>query len=211
MTTENTAPDEVNFPRLDVRIFAGVYSNSRIRFASDEQDSSDESDWTVVFEKPFVDERLTDECKKFLLSFAVDQSLQMGLYMCLVYDENDRIFIEPDGKTSRLYWPAIKRDQEIGKQANEWKDRFESWIPVPGLERVESSWILPLLIDPKLTADIEQGLRQWRKHKLKIKEYTDLFQRAINSGLLVELDPDCRKFGLHLINLRRCSIPVSPN
>ncbi len=211
MNSERTAANAGRFPRLDVRHFAGMYSSNQIRFVADKQHKPANSNLTVVFETPFLNGRLTDECKKFLLNFAVNESIRSGLHMCLVYDDDDSIFIEPDGRTSRVYWPSIKREQELAKEHREWKETLESWVSIPTLDRVESNWILPHFISPKLGANMERGLNKWNQQKVSVKEYTDLFQRAVNSGLLVELDSKSRRFGLHLINLRRCTVPLSSN
>jgi len=133
------------FPRVDVRHMAGIYSNCLIRFVSREEDLPEDKRLTVVCANPFVDGRLTNECKALTLEHFAKLSARSGLYMCLLYDEDERIFIQSDGTLSLTYWPTLKPISDKYKKLREEKREVSSGPAVPTKPKIDREQVLARL------------------------------------------------------------------
>jgi hypothetical protein len=199
------------FPCIYIKGVAGFGSKIEFKFVDHAKDKPLDSKFTIVFKEPYVDGVLRPECRQLLLQFAINESIQSCRYTILAFAENDKIYVEPDGRTDSAGWTGRNRAFAVDRQRREFEQIFKTWVRTPTLNEVEPAWILPLFIDRNITAAIEEGLKRWSEQKLKVKEYRDLFQLAINCGVLVELPPRYQKFALRLIELQSCNVGAGCN
>ena len=94
------------YPRITVRYLPAVYAQFGVKFVESKDAASKldtvEDAFVVVYPRPYtVDEQLTPEARKALVEVVQCASQKTKHRMCVVFGEQDCVFVEPDG-TAKL-------------------------------------------------------------------------------------------------------------
>ena len=104
------------YPHVVVRYMATVYAQFGVKFVESGEEASKldtvEDAFVVVYPRPYtVDEQLTPEARKALVEVVQCASQKTNHRMCVVFGEQDCVFVEPNGTAKTSIEPPSGRIQ----------------------------------------------------------------------------------------------------